>query len=401
MIQPTIPANESQRLKALQKLNIVDSDSEQEYDNITQLAKFISGVSVSMISLIDVNRQWFKSKVGIELCESSRENSFCGHAILTPEEPMIVPDAKKDVRFQGNPFTTADNPVIFYAGFPILDPDGYALGTLCVIDSKPKELHKNQIHQLKILAKQVEKLLELRKRNIELLETKEHLAKHNNLLKSFAGLVSHDMKMPLSNLILTTDILRKEYSGQFDDKGREYLDYLKKTSFSLSNYISNILDHYEATAYEKQDYKAFELNEMLEDIVDMLDIRYDCELHLPEGNPVVTCNQVALKQIFINLIGNSLKYNDKDTIVIDLGFEEKEDQYLFYVKDNGMGIEEDELEVIFELFKTSGKPDREGNMGHGIGLSTVKKLVEALGGEISISSTFGEGATFSFSIEKP
>lgn len=400
MIAPGFPQNEATRLKALRSLNILDTDSEAEYDSITQLAAYISGAKVSLVSLIDEERQWFKSKIGTELCGTSREHSFCGHAILQPNEFLIVPDATKDVRFQENPLTTNENPVIFYAGFPLVDNEGHAMGTLCVLDNQPSELNENQVDGLKLLAKQVEKLLELRKRNIQLRETRNKLEKHNNLLKNFAGVVSHDMKMPLANLILTSDILRKEYESKFDQKGVDYLSYLKKTSLSLSDYIGNILDHYESTAFEKDDSGWFELNAFLEDIVDMLDIQYDCEVHLPEENHNIFCNDTALKQIFINLITNSLKYNDKDQMIIQLGFEELENHYKFSIEDNGMGIEAEKIAKIFDLFETSGQLDRHGNKGHGIGLSTVKKLVEALGGEISISSTYGKGTKFDFTIEK-
>ena len=198
MIAPGFPQNEATRLKALRSLNILDTDSEAEYDSITQLAAYISGAKVSLVSLIDEERQWFKSKIGTELCGTSREHSFCGHAILQPNEFLIVPDATKDVRFQENPLTTNENPVIFYAGFPLVDNEGHAMGTLCVLDNQPSELNENQVDGLKLLAKQVEKLLELRKRNIQLRETRNKLEKHNNLLKNFAGVVSHDMKMPLA-----------------------------------------------------------------------------------------------------------------------------------------------------------------------------------------------------------
>lgn len=400
MIAPGFPENETTRLKALHGLNILDTHSEAEYDSITKLAAYISGAKIALVSLIDKERQWFKSKLGTELCGTSREHSFCGHAILQPNEFLLVPDATKDVRFQGNPLTTNKNPIIFYAGFPLVDNDGHAVGTLCVLDHKPSQLDAEQVHHLTLLAKQVEKLLELRKRNIQLREIRNKLEKHNNLLKNFAGVVSHDMKMPLANLILTSDILRKEYEAKFDQKGLDYLKYLKKTSLSLSDYIGNILDHYESTAFEKDDSGWFELNAFLEDIVDMLDIQYDCEVHLPEDNPHIFCNDTALKQIFINLITNSLKYNDKDQMVINLGFEELENYYKFSIEDNGMGIEAHKIDTIFDLFETSGQLDRHGNRGHGIGLSTVKKLVEALGGEICISSTYGKGTKFDFTIEK-
>jgi len=247
------------------------------------------------------------------------------------------------------------------------------------------------------MAKQVVNLFELRKRNNELRETKEQLNIQNENLKHFAGHVSHDMKMPLANMIVTTDILKKKYKNVLDAKGIEYLDYLKQSSFTLSDYISGLLDHYESDKLGGE-LESFDLNLLLEEIVDLLNINIDCEINFPETNEELFCNRAALEQVFLNLIGNSLKYNDKEKIVITIACKRGDAHLEFKISDNGIGIPKDKQKEIFNLFSTVGNLDRNGNRGNGIGLSTVQKLITKLGGTISLESELGKGTTFNFTI---
>jgi signal transduction histidine kinase len=399
MIIAQKPKNEKSRIKALKSLNILDSLPEYQYDNITELASFICDTKNAVISLVDENRQWFKSRLGIAVCETPRGISFCAHAIHNPKELMEIPNTHDDPRFKDNPLVhDKDNPVIFYAGVPILDESGYALGTLCVFDDKSKKLNEQQKKSLKNLAEQVQELLKLHARNTELEESRTGLKKHNDLLKDFAGTVSHDMKMPLANLIITSDILQKKYSEIIDETGKQYLSYLKKSSLSLSDYITNILAHYESSSYDVDDRSSFNVNDLLENIIELINIKHHCVINLPEFNQSIHCNRVALEQIFLNLIGNSIKYNDKEETIIDISIALDDSHYTFKVSDNGRGIPEDKLESVFDLFSTLGEYDREGQKGHGIGLSTVQKLVEKLDGAISVDSQLGEKTTFTFSI---
>jgi len=393
-----LPYNEIERLKALSNLKILDSDIDEDYDNITELASFICGAPVSLISFIDKERQWFKSKKGISANETPRDFSFCAHAILDPSKILEVEDARKDDRFIDNPLTELDEPVIFYAGIPIKAKNGMPLGSLCVIDHKPNKLSIEQKRALVRLGKQVERLLLLRTMNTNLIKTKKDLKKHNGLLKEFAVVVSHDLKMPLANVILTSDIIKKKYDGIIDDKGIKYLDYLKKTSLSMSDYITKILEHYECIAYDIDDTQYFDINEFLEELIDLLSIKNNCQINLPEESIEIHCNKIALKQILINLIGNSLKYNDKAETIIDITVSRIEDLFEFKIRDNGRGIEKEKLETIFELFATVGHLDNEGKKGHGIGLSTVQKIVDSLGGTISVSSKLGSYSEFLFTI---
>jgi len=159
--------NEKARLTALHRYKILDTDPEKAFDDLTILAAHICETPVALISLIDSDRQWFKSKVGVELSETPREVSFCAVAIQQPNL-FIVPDATKDPRFSSNPFVVSDPKVRFYAGAPFTSSDGHPLGTLCVVDVVPRQLTPSQENALLALSRQVQAQFELRKNLMEL-----------------------------------------------------------------------------------------------------------------------------------------------------------------------------------------------------------------------------------------
>lgn len=158
-----IPADEEQRLGQLSSFGILDTLPERVYDDITLLASRICGTPIAVITLIDRDRQWFKSKVGIDGTETPREHAFCAHAIARPNEMLTVRDARRDARFADNPFVTGGPKVRFYAGAPLVTATGHALGTLCVIDREPREITPDQAEALQALARQVMVILEERR----------------------------------------------------------------------------------------------------------------------------------------------------------------------------------------------------------------------------------------------
>ncbi|AEH02464.1 ATP-binding protein [Lacinutrix sp. 5H-3-7-4] len=396
MISPSIPENEAARLRAVKSYNLLDTLPESDFDTITALIASLFNVPIALVTLLDADRNFLKSHYGVPFNDSPRDISFCGHAILTDDDIFVVEDSRKDIRFQNNPLVK-DHNAIFYAGAPLVNKDGFKLGTLCVFDTKPRKISKIQRDALIALSNQVVNLFELRKQNKELIETKAVLKERNEELKSFAGTVSHDMKMPLANLIVTSDIIKVKYGKKLDEKGLEYLNYLKSASLNLSKYITGLLEHYESDKIDNET-ESFDLHHLLEEIVDLLNINLNCEINFPDKNEELYCNRAALEQVFLNLIGNSLKYNDKEEIIIDIDCKKQDDHYFFTVKDNGIGIPKEKQKEIFNLFSTIGNVDRNGNKGHGIGLSTVRNIVQSLGGTISVSSIEGESTTFEFSI---
>jgi GAF domain-containing protein len=163
LMNAPLPSNETQRLRALADYHVLDTAPEQAFDDLTRLAAQICGSDISLVSLVDHDRQWFKSKFGLHVSQTPREQSFCAHAILDPTNVLIVPDATADERFAQNPLVTSDPRIRFYAGTPLLNAEGLALGSLCVIDRKPRQLSDHQLSALRILGRQVSYVLELRR----------------------------------------------------------------------------------------------------------------------------------------------------------------------------------------------------------------------------------------------
>jgi len=167
------PKNEKQRLKVLWQYDVLDTVPEEIFDDLTDLAAHICEAPIALISLVDEDRQWFKSKVGVTISETSRDISFCAHAILN-NDLLIIPDATQDERFKKNPFVISDPKIRFYAGAPLITPDGHALGTLCVMDNVPRTLRSEQQQALRVLARHVVTQLELRRHARELAAAREH-----------------------------------------------------------------------------------------------------------------------------------------------------------------------------------------------------------------------------------
>lgn len=397
MIEPAIPENEIERLRDLESYSILDTLPETEYDEITKLAAMICQVPIALISLIDNDRQWFKSHFGINVSETPRALAFCAHAINNPSEVLSVPDARLDDRFKDNPLVTSSPNVTSYTGVPLVSTSGYPLGTLCVIDTNPKEMNQDQIESLKALSNQVIRLFELRKNKALLESVNAKLEQKNFELDQFARIAAHDLKSPLASISSLVSLLKSNESIEIKEETKEILDLMEQSSETLRNLVDGILQHSRSEKSIDEAKEEINISKFFEETVQLFKAD-KIFIDYPIRNKVITTNKTALSQIFINLISNSIKYNDKDFVNIELSFNEGENEYEFCVKDNGIGIAKENINKIFNIFEVLQDKDRFGNRGNGIGLSTVKKLIIGIGGEIKVSSSLGKGTKFCFTV---
>ncbi|GEP50768.1 hypothetical protein FNO01nite_14400 [Flavobacterium noncentrifugens] len=401
MIAPQIPKNEKARLDALMSYKILDTLPEKDFDDITRLAAEICNVPISLITLVDENRQWFKSKVGLDgVNETSRIDSFCAHAINNPDELFVIEDAAKDKRFFDNPLVVGAPAISCYAGVPLLDANGFALGSLCVIDDRPRKLDEHQLQSLKKLGNQVSKLLELRKNNDKLVESHNTLLSRYKDLEQFSSVVSHDIKSPLNNIMQLTQLFKEEYGSTIDANGNQMLDYISQSSEELKKLVDGILNYYKYENLDVDQKEEIQFRDFTKYIIGLLKIKNDFKFVLPEKNIVFYSNTIALGQIMYNLISNSIKYNDKEKGLITIGFNQTETQNIISVSDNGCGIDPKHFDKIFEVFQTLGQNDRFNTKGTGLGLSTVRKMADKLHGSIEVESIKGEGTTFKVILRK-
>jgi signal transduction histidine kinase len=232
-----LPDNEIDRLTALYGLNVLDSPPEADFDDIVALAAKVCGVPMSLVSLIDADRQWFKARIGTDLTETSRDMSFCTHAILG-KDLLVVPDAKEDSRFRDNPAVEVNGGIRFYAGAPLITTEGYALGTLCVIDSVPRRLEVEQLQALRALARQVTSQLEMRRYAVALANTTARLQELERHKDDLADLVGGELRPTLR--LMSTYLEGLGRTGYHD---AETADLVGRATAAHVRGLSDLLEH--------------------------------------------------------------------------------------------------------------------------------------------------------------
>lgn len=393
---PKLPSDEQQRLQAVSEYELLDSLPEEDFDNITKLIASICNVPVALITILDGDRNFFKSHLGITAQEFPRNLSFCGHAILSDDSIFIIEDARLDERFWDNPFVTQEG-AVFYAGVTLINPEGYSLGSLCIFDRHPRTLDQTQKDALIILAKQVVNLMELKRQNIKLELAKKQLVQHNLELKDFASHVSHDLKSPLANIISLTSFLKEDLSEQFSESSAEYLNYIEESAFILRDYIDGIMKHYQADELLDNQIQNVKLSELCGDLQHLLLSKNDL-LECEGVDEILNINKSALTQILINLVDNALKYNDNSQRKVSIKYVDDLVNHIFLVSDNGIGIGNDKYDKVFHLFTTIPQEGKKPSTG--IGLNTVQNLATKLNGDISVTSEIGVGSVFTLTIAK-
>ncbi|MFP9100065.1 ATP-binding protein [Flavobacterium sp. RHBU_24] len=426
------PAEEKNRLKELRSFDILDTLTEKDYEDITTLASIICDVPIALISLVDSDRQWFKSHRGLPIDETHRQYSFCSHAILTPDKPFIVEDSRLDDRFKDNPYVTGSPNIVFYAGIPLVSESGYGMGTVCIIDDKPHTLTPGQVNALQILAGQVMHLLELRKANLELGIRREMLEiKNKNLDKIVAGRVaeieqqnlmlenmnkelqaftyisSHDLQEPLRKIQTFISMISEREYNNLSEKGREYFAKIEKAAGRMSLLIKDLLA-YSRTTTSKQSFDDIRLSNLVNAVTD------DMQEEIKQKNALVILTSdgdfkaisFQFRQVIYNLLSNSLKFSRPGTPPeIKIGYKAakgyeltlsqclpEQNYHIITFQDNGIGFNSLYKDKIFGLFQRL--ETKNIHLGTGIGLAIVKKIIDNHSGHIDVASTPDEGTLF-------
>lgn len=400
MIRPEIPLNEDERLVALESFHVLDTAEEEAYDAITRIAADICHTPIALVSLIDSNRQWFKSHHGIDVSETPRELAFCAHAINTPESLLIVKDSTKDMRFKHNPLVVNNPKVRFYAGAPLNTKGGFPIGTLCVIDTKPRnDFSPEQQACLQALANQVMAQLELRRQNIHQQLVNEELTQKNAQLKHFTYRLAHDMKTPLHGISTLVGFIKEDYPHLL--KETEIPDWLN-TIDDRVNYMEALINgiiKYTNLMNDPIEFEAFHLAEEVKAIEEKIGSTTPFDLVLKNCDHQITHSLKGFIQVFSELITNSIKFSEQSEPQIEIAFYEEKDLYHFTYEDNGPGVPEQLWDKVFVMFETI----RRGKVTDtGLGLATVKAIVEKLGGKIQLRhrSDHRPGICFDISLAK-
>ena len=400
MNYPAIPLNEEQRLNALKSYQILDTLLEDDYDSITRLAALICNTPIAFINIIDSDRSFLKSTLGVPNADSPRDYSFCAHALNNPGQLMIIHDLRKDERFADNPYVINKPNIIFYAGMPLVTSEGLPLGTLCVADIEPNDLNEEQQLALISLSKQVMHLMELRKKNRLLQEYQKKLELYSVEMESFAFIASHDLKDPLRMISLFLQKLKKNHGQLFDNNANEYVDFSISASIKMTDLINDLLD-YAKLDKEHMQVDEINVNDLITEVI---------SYHSPffrDANAVVEFNNLPhvkgvrtmLKIVLQNLLMNAVKFRKtEEQLKVIVSVTENNFHWLFKISDNGIGIEESYFAEIFKPFK-SLNPQKEFK-GSGLGLAACRKIIERHGGKIWVKSEFKKGSDFYFEIIK-
>ncbi|WP_206484485.1 ATP-binding protein [Thalassotalea sp. G2M2-11] len=417
MHKAKVPANESARLKALADYDILDTDAEKSFDDITQLTAEICETPIALVSLVDKNRQWFKSKVGLDVCETHRDIAFCSHAILG-DDIFEVPDALEDKRFYDNPLVVDFPNIRFYAGAPLKVPTGEKIGTLCVISDKPAKLTEKQRNALTLLSREVVAQLELKLNNKKLhlavsqlqqqqlqLELAKEEAEQATKAKSlFLANMSHEIRTPLHGILNLAEL------GMVDDSPTEKnscLKGIKSTANVLSNIVNDILDFSKIEAGKLEiENIPFDLREIIYSTAKSIKVSVDNKgvnfiVNIDQQIEKITYGDpVRVSQIIFNLCSNAIKFTEMGTVELKVNLINKGNEYqdiVFEVIDTGIGIEENKKSILFQEFQQEELSTARKYGGTGLGLTICQNLSDLMGGELSFESKKGQGSTFRYS----
>ena len=391
-MEAPLPYNETDRIAALYELDVLDSEPEKDFDDIVALASSVCGVPMSLVSLIDTDRQWFKARVGTDLTETSRDMSFCAHAILG-RDLLVVPDARQDARFADNPAVMGDG-VRFYAGAPLVTTDGFGLGTLCVVDSVPRRLDVEQLQALRALARQVTSQLELRRYAVALANTTARLQELERRKDDLAALVGGELRAPLR--LMDTYLEGLGRTGAHD---REMADLVGRASAAHVRGLRDLLDHLLSMAdagvgHDSLHMRQIDLTRLTQRAVEAIrPIAATKQIWIlnQAGGPSlpIVADPVRLEQVLMQLLFAAVKYTPPGGRV-RVGTE-IESGPAVHVEDMDMpgGMRSDLFPHLYygtiALPSAASGPDR--------GLAVAKRILDAHHATVALSDRPGDGTS--------
>ena len=394
MITCMTTPTEEERLLELYSYDLLDTAEEDEFNDIVKLASQICNVPISLISLIDIGTQWFKARVGLEVPETSRELSFCAHAIAGDYELFEVNDAANDHRFHDNPLVTGHPNIKFYAGIPLTTKRGHKLGTLCVIDSKPGALTEQQQFALKVLAGQVVKLAEQRLQNRYLQQYQKRLQQQAEMQNRILSIVAHDVRSPLVSLQGIVELSQENIISE--EKKAEMIEMWKKQLDNTMCLLSNLIEWAKIQASSDLLRRTpIDLNEIVNDEIITCTASSEMKQNNLQNNIctrfLMYGDENVLRFIIRNVLNNSNKFTEGGIISIDA--KRNKGKVMIAISDNGIGMTEQQLANLAEGKSSMVGLGTRNEKGSGLGFMLIKDFVEMLDGNITIESNLGKGTT--------
>ncbi len=396
--------SEKERIETLLSYEILDTEFETTYDELTQLASSICGTPIALISLIDEHRQWFKAKVGLEVRETNRDIAFCSYAILQ-HDVLVIEDATKDERFCDNPLVIEAPHIRFYAGAPLITSSGFSLGTLCVIDTKPKRFSEQQIKSLKILAKQVSAQLDLRLSFKKLQEYTKQLKQLNSSKDKFFSIIAHDLKSPFNSMLGFAQILENDVEKLKTEQIKEISSEIYHTGKATFRLLENLLQ-WSMLEIGNLPWKPQKVNlaDAVKEVLSLLSgVASQKNISLMVDIPpkdFVYADATMLKSVIQNLVNNALKFTPSGGKVTVTSMGDDEHFTRLIINDTGVGMTQSQIDQLFDMEYSTSREGTEGEKGTGLGLLLCREFVIKNGGTITVESLVGKGSQFSFTIPK-
>ena len=373
-----------------EELEILRTAPTKDYQDILFLCRIICEAPAAVLLILDEDKFWIKAAHG--LAQEKADFDFPRLKKIINAKKLVILDEQEKLEHNLN-FSG-------YVALPLLTQEEHQIGILLSMGEKNTSLNSDKKNAFKILGEQILNLVEYRRQNNKILRVQHQQEQKYAELEKFASVVSHDLKSPLANIISLTELLKEESLDSMNAEARQYIDFLSQASHSLRSYIDGILVFYRSEKILEKEEEDVDLQKFFERIIKLYAVKHDVEINYPRRGVLKKVNKAALTQIFMNLISNALKYNNKPHRKVDISFQATPTHYFFEVKDNGNGIQKEHFSRIFNLFTTLDENDRDGNPGSGIGLATVKKLLDHMNAEIDIESQPGKGSNFMFKIRR-